>query len=171
MVRFRWVLVIGTVLAFLAIAPIAGAAAPNTGNAHFIKSQTTATTDGSGNLVASFKETGLSAGSTETITLTATQTVTYECVNGGGKNPSASNKHSITTTSSNFGNFPVDRNGNLVASLTVPVAPDTVGCPPGQTDTLVSVVYSNITLKDSTSGAQISLADVSYTNHSAPPLR
>lgn len=164
MTRFRWAAIVVAVLALLVLAPIAAAG----GSPHFIKNATQLSTDGP-NLVVSFKEAGLSAGSTETITLTATQFVTYECVNGGGKNPSASNKHSFFTTTSVSGEFTADKNGNIVGSLVLAVAPDNNTCPPGQTDTLVSVTYSNIQLVDSTSGASLSFGgSITYTNPNAP---
>jgi hypothetical protein len=141
------------------------------GSAHFIKSATSASLSGS-SLVVTFKEAGLAAGSTETITVTSSSTVTYECVNGGSKNPSASNKTTTQKPISATGNFPVDQNGNLVGSLTLPVptaASLGFSCPSGQTTTLVSVTYSNVVLTDITSGATISLSGTfSYTNPSAP---
>jgi hypothetical protein len=141
------------------------------GSAHFIKNATSASLSGS-SLVVSFKEAGLSSGSTETITIDADELVTYECVNGGSKNPSASNKTSTKTHGSTSGEFTADKNGNVVGSLTLLVATaDSIGfsCPPGQVTTLVSVTYSNVVLTDNTSGATISLSGTfTYTNPSAP---
>jgi len=141
------------------------------GSAHFIKNATSASLSGS-SLVVTFKEAGLAAGSTETITVTANTTVTYECVNGGSKNPSASNKTTTQKPVSATGNFPVDQNGNLVGSLTVAVpTADSLGfsCPPGQTTTLVSVSYTDVVITDITSGATTSLSGTfTYTNPSAP---
>jgi hypothetical protein len=162
------------VAAFGAVAVVVaiGASSASAGNAHFIKSATSASLDGS-TLVCSFKEAGLASGSVETISCDANALTTYECVNGGGKNPSASNK---TTTSSRVGNSgtfgPADQNGNVVGS--VRVSPPTAAqlgfsCPPGQTTTFVSVTYSNVTIADHTSGASASIPGTfSYTNPSAP---
>jgi len=105
-----------------------------TGNGHFIKNATSATLSGA-NLVTNFKEAGLAAGSVETITTNATATTTYECVNGGGKNPSASNKTTTVTQVSQSGQFTADQNGNLVGSQTLsPPTAQQLGfsCPPGQ---------------------------------------
>jgi hypothetical protein len=143
------------------------------GSPHFISHATYSSLSGS-SLVANFKEAGLAAGSQETLTLSATESVTYECVNGGGKNPSASNKHTFVTTSSTSGVFTADKNGNLVGSLTLaPASPSSVGfsCPPGQRLTFVGVTYRDVTLTDWTSGISTTLADQSYTNPSAPPVR
>src|SRR5947207_3588273 len=155
---------------------VAAIAAPSAfaGNAHFIKNASSASLSGS-NLVCQFKEAGLASGSVETVSCNATESVTYECVNGGGKNPSASNKHTFATTASKSGQFTADKNGNIVGSLTLsPASAASLGfsCPPGQTVTFVSVTYSNVTITDSTSGASISVPGTfSYTNPSAPPVR
>src|SRR5262245_17408735 len=63
-------------------------------NVHFINA--TASVDSSGNLVARWKETGL--GDTQLIdyAASATAAATWVCVNGGGNNPSASNKTMVT---------------------------------------------------------------------------
>jgi hypothetical protein len=141
------------------------------GSAHFIKNATSASLSGS-SLVVTFKEAGLSSGSTETITIDADALVTYECVNGGSKNPSASNKTSRQTHESTSGEFSADKNGNVVGSLTllVPTA-ESIGfsCPPGQVTTLVSVTYSNVEITDEDSGATTSVSGTfTYTNPSAP---
>jgi hypothetical protein len=151
-------------------------AGPNAiaGSPHFIKNATRASLDGA-NLVVNFKEAGLPSGATETVTLSASETVTYECVNGGGQNPSASNKKTVKTTASTSGEFTADRNGNIVGSLTLePASAGDVGftCPPGQTVTFVSVTYSNVTLSDADSGATRSFpGSFSFTNPDAPPVR
>jgi hypothetical protein len=151
----------------LAIAP--GALAG--GSAHFIKSATSASLSGS-NLVCQFKEAGLSAGSTESISCGATEAITYECVNGGQKNPSASNKRTFDTSGRQSGSFTADKNGNLVGSLTLtPASAASLGfsCPGGQTVTLASVSYSNVQIVDDTSGATASVSGTfTYTNPSAP---
>jgi len=111
----------------------------------------------------------------ETISCNATESITYECVNGGGKNPSASNKHTFVTTVSKSGTFTADKNGNVVGSLTLePASAASLGfsCPPGQTTTFVSVTYSNVSVADQTSGASISLPGTfTASNPSAPPVR
>jgi len=142
-----------------------------TGNGHFIKNATSCAPSGA-NLLCSFKEAGLAAGSVETITLNATATTTYECVNGGGKNPSASNKRTMVTRVSTSGQFTADKNGNVTGNLTL--SPPTAAqlgfaCPPGQTVTFVSVSYSNISITDATSGATIALTGAyGYRNPAAP---
>ena len=140
------------------------------GNPHFIKNATSDSLSGA-NLVATFKEAGLPSGATETLTLSAHEAVTYECVNGGNHNPSASNKTTFQETNSVSGNFTADQNGNVVGSLTLTVpsaASLGFACPPGQTTTFVSVSYSNVSLSDADTGISIALADQSFVNPSAP---
>src|SRR5205823_3943531 len=81
-----------------------GAQAAFAGNPHFIKNATSASLSGA-DLVTNFKEAGLESGSVETITTSATATTTYECVNNGGHNPSASNKTTTVTQISQSGEF------------------------------------------------------------------
>jgi hypothetical protein len=144
------------------------------GNPHFIKSATNATLSGT-DLIIHFKEAGLPAGSVEAITGRANAATTYECVNGGGKNPAASNKSTFQSLVSKTDTFTADRNGNVVGTETLspPTAADLgFTCPPGQTTTFVSVVYSNVHIDDATSGASISIPGTfSATNPSAPPVR
>jgi hypothetical protein len=143
----------------LAIAAVpALAAAPDTGNAHFIKNATNASVSG-GFLTVNFKETGLASGSVETVQLTATGTATYQCFNNGGNHPKAGNKETVSSDLVTSGQFTADRSGNIVGSLTLaPPGPGSFTCPPGQT--LVGptdVSYTDIVLTDLTSGATISL--------------
>lgn len=168
--RYRFAGLAGA-LSLVALVFVASALA---GSPHFIKNATSASLSGA-DLVCRFKEAGLAAGSVETVTCSATETIAYECVNGGGHNPSASNKRTFATNASKSGNFTADRNGNLVGSLTlVHASASSLGfsCPPGQTVTLVSVSYSNVRITDSTSGATISAPGTfSFTNPSAPAIR
>jgi hypothetical protein len=153
---------------------LASPAQAASGNPHFIKNATTGTLNGT-TLTVGFKETGLASGSVETVTVSGTVATTYECVNGGGKNPSASNKHTFVTNESVSGTFTADQNGNIVGSesLTVPSAASLgFSCPSGQTVTLVSVSYSNVSVTDSTSGATTTLAGTfTYTNPDAPAVK
>jgi hypothetical protein len=141
------------------------------GNPHFIKNATSATLSGS-DLVVQFKETGLSAGSVETVIVSATATTTYECVNNGGKNPSASNKTTKVTDISKTDTFRADRSGNIVGTITLsPPTAQQLGfsCPKGQAVTFVSVEYTNVTVTDTTSDVTATFTGpFSYTNPDAP---
>jgi hypothetical protein len=118
------------------------------------------------------REAGLASGSVETVTVSATATTTYECVNKGGHNPSASNKTTTATDISKSGTFTADKNGNITGRLTLsPPSAAQLGfsCPPGQTVTFVSVTYTNVTITDTTSGASMSLGGLFwFTNPAAP---
>src|SRR5215203_62989 len=144
------------IIAVLSLMALALAAVPAfAGNPHFIKNATYASLSGS-SLNVHFKEAGLQSGAVENVRVTATEAITYECVNGGGMNPSASNKHTFQTTGSASGTFTADKNGNIVGNLTITrksAASLGFSCPPGQTTTFVSVVYSNVVVTDTTSGA------------------
>jgi hypothetical protein len=159
-----------SLLVAMVVAAIAVPAAFAAGSPHFIRNATSSSISGS-SLVCNFKEAGLSAGSTETITCSATEAVTYECVNGGGKNPSAANKTTFQTSGESSGEFTADRNGNLVGSQTLDVTSPSqlsFSCPNGQRLVLVSVFYTNVRVTDETSGATASLADQSFVNPQAP---
>ena len=161
------------IIAIAAVLGVAAAFAPSAvaGNAHFIKSATSATLSGA-NLVCTFKEAGLESGSVETITCSAAATTTYECVNGGGKNPSASNKTTTQSNVSGSGEFPADKNGNVSGSVSVsPPSAASLGfsCPSGQQTTFVGVTYSGISVSDADSGASLNIPGTfSFTNPSAP---
>src|SRR5436190_3929463 len=158
-----------TLLLALVVGAVAAPAA-FAGSPHFINNATFSSISGS-SLVCNFKEAGLSSGSTETITCGASEAVTYECVNGGGRNPSASNKTTFNTSASSSGEFTADKNGNLVGAQTLDAtSPDQLNfsCPKGQKLTLVSVSYTGVTVTDSTSGASANLADQSFSNPPAP---
>lgn len=167
-----WLTVIAA--AVLSVFAFVAPSAQANGNAHFIKNATTGSLSGS-TLNVSFKETGLASGSVETVTTSGTAATTYECVNGGGQNPAASNKRTIVSTESVSGTFTADQNGNIngTQSLTPPSAASLgFSCPPGQTVTFVGVTYSNVRVTDSTSGASTSLPGTfTYTNPNAPAPR
>ena len=145
-------------LAFVFVASMASAAFAG-GSPHFIKNATDVYIHHVYCLHADFKEAGLAAGAVETITLKATQTVTYWSINGGNNHPQAANKETYVVEVSKSGQFTADKNGNLVGFVCMPpLTAEEVGfgVPKGQTAVLVSVVYSNVILVDETSGASMS---------------
>jgi hypothetical protein len=145
------------VLTAAAVVLTLGAAPAMAGNPHFIKNLTGAELNGT-NLDVHFKEAGLESGSVETITASATLTETWFCVNNGGANPSASNKRTITSDVSVSGEFTADKNGNVVGTLTIESFTPADFCPAGQTMTLGSVTYSNVSVTDEDSGASINIS-------------
>jgi hypothetical protein len=103
----------------------------------------------SGALVVSFDERGLGNENVD-YTLTAQADATWACINGGGKNPSAANKRTVSDEVSTGGSFE-PRNGRIAGSLSVgPPGPGTFSCPGGQRLRLLSVTYTDIVLTDVT---------------------
>jgi hypothetical protein len=128
---------------------VLGSSAALADSPHFISEGTASITSTGAYHVSNFKEAGLgNTVSTESITLSATATATYACVNGGGNHPKASNKQSVTSPVSNTGSFPV-RNGSTTGSLSVgppPAGPFKPPCSPPQTVVLAFVSYTNVVL-------------------------
>jgi hypothetical protein len=135
-----------------------GQLAAANGSPHFISNATSCSQEGN-NLVCTFKEAGLSAGTVVDIRLTVSANFGYACVNGGGNIPSDPKK-TVSGPISATGSFTVPKNGNLVATLTIspPSASSQLSCPGGQTATLISVSYTAPAgIQDLTSGAGISV--------------
>ena len=118
------------------------------GSPHFIKNATSCTEQGL-TLVCNFKETGLGSGFASR---------DDSCVNNGGNVPSDPKKTTTFADVTASGEFTADKNGNVVASLTVSLPPTSLNCPGGQTATLISSNFvANATIEDKTSGASISV--------------
>jgi hypothetical protein len=106
------------------------------------------------NLVVSFKEAGLGTNQLINYTANADATATYVCVNKGGANPSASNKTTVQGPVSASGTFSSGKNGNVTASLTLmpPPPPSDFSCPKGQSQQTAEVIYTNVSITDTTNG-------------------
>lgn len=158
---FKRILVICVALftaLFLMGGPAHAAPDGSGGSPHFIKNATTASLSGS-DLVVKFKETGLQSGSVETVTVAATLSATYQCINNGGRNPNDPKKTTINVAVSESEDFTADRNGNITGTVTVsaPEADTVLDCPSGQTAILTAWKYTNISITDETSGAFLSI--------------
>jgi hypothetical protein len=104
-------------------------------------------------LKVSFKEAGLGDNVLIAYTASADSTVTYVCVNGGGANPSASNKTTVSGPVSASGTFSSGKNGTISASLFLsPPGPGSFSCPPGQRLAIAEVTYTNVAITDTTNG-------------------
>ncbi len=134
-----------TATAVVGVALLGSGAVAYADSPHFISAS--ASVDSSGALVASFKEAGLgTTTTTEKITLNATASATYACINGGGNHPKAANKETVTAPVSNSGSFPV-RNGQTTGSISAgPPGPGTFSCPSGQSLVLAFVSYTGVSL-------------------------
>ena len=147
------------VLATAAALVLVGAgAASAAGNPHFIASGTSASASGT-TLTVKFKEAGLSAGTVVVIEATAHLDAEYSCVNNGKKVPSDPKKTTVSSDLSSSGEFTVPKNGNLTGSLELnaPAPSTALSCPPGQTATLISVVWTNVKVMDNDSGAFLNI--------------
>jgi hypothetical protein len=130
---------------FLAAALVLGvtAAIALGASAHFIKASAARQLN---NLNVSFKIAGLGDNQTITVTASARATANYECINNGGKNPSAANKEQVIANVSVSGNFTSDKNGNVNGTLTITPPPSTLKCPSGQRLVLQSVSYDRVSV-------------------------
>ncbi len=117
---------------------------------HFV-SDSASGPDSDGNLIVSFKEAGLGNNATITYMASANATATYGCINGGDKHPKAANKTSVGGPVTAMGTFTSGQNGSISQSLTLePPSAGSFTCPSGQTLTLVSVSYTDVTITDTT---------------------
>jgi len=153
-IKFRHVAAIFAVLASLMVV----SALPASAVAAKFHS-TSASVNNNGSLTVAFDERGVGNGDID-YTLTADVDATFACINGGGKNPSASNKRTISSEVSTSGTFQ-SKNGRVVASLTTsaPTAGDFM-CPSGQRLVLANVSYSSIVLTDTTNDSSTTVDDV-----------
>ena len=93
--------------------------------------------------VVSFKIAGLGDNQTLTITAGADATAEYWCQNNGGNYPSDPKKQVIQGPVSASGEFTSGKNGQITASLALPVPQPDPFCPPGQHEVLQWVTYEN----------------------------
>ena len=146
MKRFTMMTICLFVLACLA-ATTAWATSP-----HFVNDSASVSST-TGFLTVSWKEAGLGNNQNIDYTLSATETAGYDCINGGGNHPSATNKATVTGAVSASGQFNSGNNGQITESLTVgnpPPGPGNFSCPSGQTLVLGCVSYTDVSLEDTT---------------------
>jgi hypothetical protein len=160
MMRFSKPFLVAAVLAVGALTLAPTLALGSTSGAHFFSAS--ASVADSGALLVSWDEAGL-GNQNVTYTLTADSSATYACINGRSKNPSASNKRTVSGQVSTGGSFQ-SKNGRVSASLTTgPLSPGSFTCPSGQTLVLAAVSYSNIVLTDTTNSVTEGIGSVSRT--------
>lgn len=107
---------------------------------------------GSPKVIVKWTEVGLGITDSVDYIASATAAARYQCVNRGNNCPAASNKEDVLSDVSVGGTFVVDKNGRITEALTIPAPPPTLSCPGGQVVSVVSVVFTNITLTDVTNG-------------------
>lgn len=115
---------------------------------------------GSPKVIVKWTEVGLGLTEGVDYIASATAAARYQCVNRGSNCPSASNKEDVLQDVSVGGTFAV-KNGKITGSLTIPAPPSTLRCPGNQVVGVASVVFTDITLTDTTNGV------TSATNPSA----
>jgi hypothetical protein len=123
---------------------------------HFINSQTVGTIVQSGDLVVSWKESGLGNNALVNYKASADANGTCTCVNKSGSCPAAANKVTVSGPVSAAGTFNSDKNGTIAKSLEMSPPPCPSSAPPtcgtGQKLVLSAVTYTDITLEDMTNG-------------------
>ncbi|SRR6266540_3966425 len=151
-----------TILSLVAMSSLTASVAFAGTGAHFFSAS--ASVSDSGALVVSWDEAGLGSGSSVDYSLSADSTADYGCLNGGGHNPSASNKHTVSgpLLASVSGLHP--KGGRIKSSLGAgPLSAGSFSCPKGQKLVLADVTYSNIVLTDTTNNVSTNVGSVSRT--------
>jgi hypothetical protein len=158
-------------LFFLPLLLVVGLAAPaHADSPHFVRASATLNSDGS--LTVSFKEAGLGTNQLIDYVASADATAVYVCVNGGGANPSASNKTTVSGPVSAGGTFSSGKNGQVTAFLTIPpLGPGGFTCPPGQSRELASITYTNVAITDTTNGVTEPIAGTFSSGCLLPNVR
>lgn len=93
--------------------------------------------------VVSFKIAGLGDNQMFFITAGADATAEYWCQNNGGNYPEDPKKQVVQGPVSASGWFASGKNGQITASLALPVPEPDPFCPPGQSEVLQWVTYEN----------------------------
>ena len=125
----------------------AAAVAAGSSGAHFMSAS--ASLNSTGALVVAFDESGLGNGDVNYV-VNADATATYACINGGGKNPRATNKQTFSEAVSGGATFQA-KNGRVRASITIdPISAGGFSCPSGQSLVLADVSYTNVSVTDTT---------------------
>jgi hypothetical protein len=135
-------------IAWVAVFLAALATTTRADSPHFTRAS--ASLDGDGNLVVSWKEAGLGTNALISYIASADAVVSYSCVNRGGQCPQAANKEDVAGPVSSTGDFSSGKNGQITASLTVEPPASTLQCPGNQVVALAAVSYTNISLVDTT---------------------
>jgi hypothetical protein len=134
----------------LALASLSVMGAAMAGSAHYVRGPNASL--GSSAVTVTWKAAGLGDTTLVEYRADATGNARYQCVNHGGKCPSASNKQNVTGAVSAFGAFSSGKNGSITGSLTLDPPASTLSCPGSQVAVLVSASFADIRLSDLTNG-------------------
>ncbi|MCH6471857.1 hypothetical protein [Sinomonas terrae] len=144
-------------LALFAWTAPAQASTGGSGNPHFV--YITPSVSGS-NLVVNFKEAGVGAGASVTVSTAATYDFVLGCINGGSNHPKASNKTAFSSSQSASQTFTANAGGNVVANLTLTPPANQLSyltCPSGQTTTLLSASWTDLSITDATNSITVNV--------------
>ena len=161
--RFKKLLATSAVAGVIVVGASAGAALAT--SPHFVSAS--ASTDGSGNLVVSWKEAGLGNNQNINYTASADASALYGCINKGQNHPQARNKEAASGPVSASGTFNSGRNGQITASLTVapPLTQPALTCPDDMSVALLQVTYTNVSITDTTTPVSQSISGTfTYSN-------
>ena len=114
-------------------------------NPHFIASATDAAVNPNPDLSVDFKISGVGSGVTVNVTVSAQANLFQDCVNNGGKQPSAANKHFDATPVSETLPLTATAGGNIEATFTLEFPAATLSCPNGQT-LITEGFWSNVAI-------------------------
>ena len=134
------------VILALAVAGLLAFGAATASAAANFKSVSFSVNNNTGQLICSGDVSGLGNVSATPATCSSTATATYQCINNGGKNPSAGNKTTVTEPASTGPVSVPVRNGRAQPNIAVnPPGAGSFTCPSGQRLFLISACYSDIT--------------------------
>jgi len=143
-------------------------AAPG-GNPHFLRAPSSRL--GSPKVIVNWSEVGLgNTGNGITYVASATAGAHYQCVKKGNECPYPGAKEEVLYNVHVSGTFSIDKNGKISNDLTIPAPQSTLVCPHGQYVSVVSVVFTDIKLKDVTNGvtAPANPSALSYNGPECP---
>ena len=136
-------------LCLLGLGLIATAAAYALGHPHFLRAPSARL--GSPKVIINWAEAGLgNTGSGITYTASATAGAKFQCVKTGHVCPKPGAKEEVLYNVHVSGTFSVDKNGKISDTLVIPAPESTLVCPQYQHVVIASVVFTNITLEDTT---------------------
>lgn len=117
-------------------------------NAHYVRGPNASL--GSPSVTVTWKSAGLGDNVIEEYRADAVGSARYQCVNHGGKCPSASNKQQVSGNVSAFGAFSSGKNGTITGSLSIDPPASTLNCPGSQHAELTAASFTSIRLSDLT---------------------
>jgi hypothetical protein len=134
----------------IAVAALSVIGSALAGSAHFVRGPDA--TLGNTSVTVTWKAAGLGDTALVEYRADAIGFARYQCVNHGGKCPSASNKQDVSGNVSTFGAFASGKNGTITGSLTIDPPASSLNCPGSQHAELVAASFTSIRLSDLTDG-------------------